>query len=287
MVRRRRDRLDQIGRHEPRLDGRIGGDLLAQQASGQGAALFDTHHDERPAPVQVKQKIGERRAHVPVGELARLDRVVEQGQGGVEAGLAIARREHPPGAGERRGVVGQHHPRQHRRGLGVADRPIPVLAPVEGGGVDEEHVGRRVAGGEVSGGQGPRRSQGIVRRGRRLVDRVRHLGIQQGFENVVAPDQHSGERQDGEAAPHDRQPELQSLEPGHGASDTTVAAPSRGGAYRRLTWTSGVRTCSGLNPRPIMRAGMRRSAGNRLSALKGHGAAALVPRRSVGPITRR
>ncbi len=136
--------LQQIDRQQAAAQVRIAGDLAPRQQRQQRASLLGAHQDERPALAEAGQIGLEGRLHIVIGEAAGLQGVLPERGHGVDAGLAIARREDPSDAGEGSGVIGQHGGGQLARGAGIVDRPVPLLAAIVGGRVHEEDVDRPV-----------------------------------------------------------------------------------------------------------------------------------------------
>ncbi len=181
IARRGDHRVDQIGRGQLADQGWIVIDLLAQQTVGDFGSLLDSHDHVGPSEIVVGQVITEGVLHVAVGERPGVSRVLMQGHAiGVQTGLAVPGREDPPHPHERSGVVGQHHPLELARGGAIVDRRVPVVAAVEGGGMDEEHVHRPrgLTLGLADGIERPGRGQAVVRGRGEIVGLERLTGVE-------------------------------------------------------------------------------------------------------------
>ena len=235
--------LDDVdSRHLPD-QGWVRHNQLVQEPADQLTALLHAHDDDRPAAVVVSQELQEGRAHVAIGELAGLAGVVAVGEAREQAGLAIARREHPPDPLERSGVIGQHDPVELLCGPRLIERRVPVAAAVEGGGVDEEDVRRRVARapfGRDLGDQGPGRGLGVVRRRRRRPGLKGLLRIQRGAHHVVAAQEHHDEDDGEDDSAHHHAP-VQQAASGHGLTGRGRLATGKD-ARSRLCRPPGWRT---------------------------------------------
>ncbi len=206
------DGADEVGaRHALKALG-VAGDLFAHQPLRQRSALLHPDDQERTALVVALEEGQERPSDVAIGEGAGRAGVFAQRQHGVEAGLPIARSEQAAAAQERARVVGQHDLFQLAAGAAMIDRPVPVLAAVIRGGMDEEDVGRPIARRRQQGiarQQRPGGSPRVIRRGGRTVGLIGLPGIQRGAQDLVPEQERGHQHQRQQDAAADLQPGLE------------------------------------------------------------------------------